>query len=159
MAGSNCWLEGMRGRGTMIALPRLLRCALGFRNGSKPAPCSTSGCLLSPAADILRGKIILDVLAGPGNATGRRPRLALAFSERYPCGPMSLHPPGFIEPCLPTGSQTVPTVRNEGVPWLKAKSLAASASFPDYQRTEAVAWCAAGETLASIARWLPHHRQ
>ena len=22
---------------------------------------------------------------------------------------MSLHPPGFIEPCLPTGSQTVPT--------------------------------------------------
>jgi len=72
---------------------------------------------------------------------------------------MSLHPPGFIEPCLPTGSQTVPTVRNEGVPWLKAKSLAASASFPDYQRTEAVARRAAGETLASIARWLPRHRQ
>ena len=24
----------------------------------------------------------------------RRPRLALAFSERYPCGSMSLHPPG-----------------------------------------------------------------
>jgi ATP-dependent DNA ligase len=22
---------------------------------------------------------------------------------------MSLHPPGFIEPCLPTGSRTVPT--------------------------------------------------
>ena len=38
-----------------------------------------------------------------------RPRLALAFSERYPCGSMSLHPPGFIEPCLPTGSRTAPT--------------------------------------------------
>ena len=35
------------------------------------------------------------------------PRLALAFSERYLCGSMSLHPPGFIEPCLPTGSQQV----------------------------------------------------
>ena len=44
-----------------------------------------------------------------GNATERRPRLALAFSERYPCGSMSLHPPGFIEPCLPTGSRTAPT--------------------------------------------------
>jgi len=33
----------------------------------------------------------------------------MAFSERYPCGSMSLHPPGFIEPCLPTGSRTVPT--------------------------------------------------
>jgi hypothetical protein len=29
-----CWLEGMRGRGVMIALPRLLRCTVGFRNGS-----------------------------------------------------------------------------------------------------------------------------
>jgi hypothetical protein len=40
-----------------------------------------------------------------------RPRLALAFSERYPCGSMSLHPPGFIGPCLPTGSRTAPTAR------------------------------------------------
>jgi bifunctional non-homologous end joining protein LigD len=38
-----------------------------------------------------------------------RPRLALAFSERYLCGSLSLHPPGFIEPCLPTGSRTAPT--------------------------------------------------
>ena len=45
-----------------------------------------------------------------GNAhSRRRPRLALAFSERYPRGSMSLHPPGFIEPCLPTGRQTAPT--------------------------------------------------
>ena len=45
-----------------------------------------------------------------GNAHNtRRPRLALAFGERYPCGSMSLHPPGFIEPCLPTGSRTAPT--------------------------------------------------
>jgi ATP dependent DNA ligase domain len=45
-----------------------------------------------------------------GNAHNRRrPRLALAFSERYPCGSMSLHPPGFIEPCLPTGSRTAPS--------------------------------------------------
>jgi hypothetical protein len=30
----------------------------------------TVACLLSPAADILRGKIILDVLAGPGTQQG-----------------------------------------------------------------------------------------
>jgi hypothetical protein len=35
------------------------------------------------------------------------PRLAMAFSERYLCGSMSLHPAGFIEPRLPTGSQQV----------------------------------------------------
>jgi bifunctional non-homologous end joining protein LigD len=33
----------------------------------------------------------------------------MAFSERYPCGSMSLHPPGFIEPRLPTSSRTAAT--------------------------------------------------
>jgi hypothetical protein len=49
------------------------------------------------------------ILAKHTSSRRRRPRLALAFSERYPCGSMSLHPPGFIEPCLPTGSRTAPT--------------------------------------------------
>jgi ATP-dependent DNA ligase len=41
---------------------------------------------------------------GGGGAPSRpRPR------ERYPSGSMPLHPPGFIEPCLPTGSRTAPT--------------------------------------------------
>ena len=47
--------------------------------------------------------------AGRKRPTARPRLVALAFSERYPCGSMSLHPPGFIEPCLPTGSRTAPT--------------------------------------------------
>jgi ATP-dependent DNA ligase len=47
---------------------------------------------------------------------GRRPALATAVrpvdrgrGNTILCGCMSLHPPGFIEPCLPTGSRTAPT--------------------------------------------------
>jgi bifunctional non-homologous end joining protein LigD len=32
-----------------------------------------------------------------------------SIAQRLACGSVSLHPPGFIEPCLPTGSRTAPT--------------------------------------------------
>ena len=47
---------------------KLLRCTIfsGCESvvGQKPSTCSAPACLLFPAADILRGTIILDVLAG-----------------------------------------------------------------------------------------------
>ena len=122
----------MFGRGTIDAHS-------ASATGQNRPTCSTSGCLLSPAANILRGKTILDVLAGekqeraqtggsvggawtnsPGlSKPGDRGQGQLENPLLHHCrernrywhlanailaAPCLCILPGFIEPCLPTGS-------------------------------------------------------